>query len=60
MGKKTYRITSKTGGMVLGDFEGRDEREAIEAMWEDANAAPEHRDAEDLDVREVQAASEMR
>lgn len=48
-----YRISNATSGMSLGLYEGRTEEEAIEAMWDDAGAAPEDRDADDLDCEEA-------
>ena len=48
-----YRISNATSGMSLGLYEGRTEDEAIEAMWADAGAAPEDRDADDPDCEEA-------
>lgn len=45
----TFEIVSSAGSS-LGEYEADDAQSAIEAMWDDAQAAEDDRDASDLDV----------
>jgi len=48
----TYQIES-ISGIILGEYQGETEEEAVDAMWDDADAAPEHRYPKNLIVTEI-------
>lgn len=55
----TYEITSISTGQSLGEYEADDAADAIRAMWDDAQAAEEDRDWDDLRVFAVRPAREV-